>query len=74
LNLGILEIILIVVTVIFLVLTIVWVIALLEILKSEFKNNNKIIWLLTVMLVPFIGAIIYLIIGRNQRIPPEKNA
>jgi hypothetical protein len=71
--LGVLEIILIVVTVIFLVLTIIWVVALLEILKSDFRNsNNKMIWLLVVLLVPFIGAIIYLLIGRGQRLTPDK--
>jgi hypothetical protein len=43
-------------------------IAILDILKNDFKGNNKIIWLLTVILVPIIGAIFYFFIGRNQKV------
>ena len=43
-------------------------IALIDILKNDFAGNNKIVWLLAVILVPFIGAIAYFIIGRKQKI------
>lgn len=45
-----------------------FIIAFIDILKSEFSGNNKIVWLLAVIFVPFIGAIAYLIIGRKQKI------
>lgn len=45
-----------------------FIIAFIDILKSDFSGNNKIVWLLAVIFVPFIGAIAYLIIGRKQKI------
>ncbi len=42
--------------------------ALVDILKSEFEGNKKLIWLLTVIFVPLIGPIVYFIIGRKQKI------
>ena len=46
-----------------------WIIALVEVLKSEFKNSNdKLIWVLVILLFPIIGALLYFIIGRNQRV------
>ena len=44
-----------------------WLIALMDILKSDFRGNNKIVWLLVVILIPFIGMIAYFLIGRKQR-------
>jgi hypothetical protein len=43
-------------------------IALLDILKSDFKGNDKIVWLLAVLFVPYIGAIAYFFIGRKQKV------
>jgi len=45
-----------------------FIIAFIDILKSDFSGNNKIVWLLAVIFVPFIGAVAYLIIGRKQKI------
>jgi len=45
-----------------------FLIAFFDILKSEFEGNNKLIWLLAVILVPLIGPIAYFIIGRKQKI------
>lgn len=42
--------------------------ALLDILKNEFTNSNKLIWVLVVLLFPFIGPILYFIIGSKQKI------
>jgi hypothetical protein len=44
------------------------IIALIDILKSEFKGNNKIVWLLVVLLCNFFGAVLYFLIGRSQKI------
>lgn len=44
------------------------IIALVDILKSKFKGNDKIVWVLVVLFLNLIGAIIYFAIGRNQKI------
>ncbi|QXP70273.1 PLDc N-terminal domain-containing protein [Polaribacter sp. R2A056_3_33] len=49
------------------------IIALVDILKSEFKGNNKIVWLLVVLFANFFGAILYFLIGRGQKITVEKS-
>lgn len=43
-------------------------IALVDILKSKFEANNKIIWVIVVIFFPAIGTILYFLIGRNQKI------
>jgi hypothetical protein len=47
---------------------VLWVMALVSIIKSDFTGNNKIIWLLIIIFLPFLGMILYYFIGRNQRI------
>jgi len=54
--------------IIFLTPLIIGLIAFIDILKHEFTGKNKLIWLIAVIFVPFIGAIAYFVIGRNQRI------
>lgn len=46
---------------------VLWVIALVDIIKSDFVGNNKLIWLLLVLLIPLLGVILYFFIGRNQK-------
>jgi hypothetical protein len=43
-------------------------IALIDILRSEFSGNNKLIWILVVLFFPLIGTILYFLIGRGQKI------
>jgi hypothetical protein len=62
-RLGMIEL-----SIIVILLGIPWIIAFIDILKSDFKENNKIVWLLAVILVPFLGAIAYFLIGRKQKI------
>ncbi len=44
------------------------IVALVDILKSHFKGNDKIIWVLVVIFFNFFGSIIYFLMGRKQRI------
>ncbi|NOR74889.1 MAG: hypothetical protein GQ525_07000 [Draconibacterium sp.] len=44
-----------------------------DILRNEFKGNNKIIWVLVVLFLWFFGAIFYYLIGRKQKIKKSKN-
>jgi len=51
-----------------LIVIILPIIALIDILKNEFSGNNKIIWLLLVLIGCFFGALLYFIIGRKQKL------
>ena len=51
-----------------LILLVTPIIALIDILKSEFSGNNKIVWTLVVLLGSFVGAALYYFIGRKQKI------
>jgi len=46
-------------------------IALIDILRNEFTGSNKLIWVLVVLLFPFLGPILYFIIGINQKIKSD---
>lgn len=49
--------------------TIVWVLAIIEIVRSDFDSKDeRLIWLLLVILLPFIGTVLYLMIGRKKRL------
>jgi len=41
--------------------------SLIDLLKSIFKKNDKLIWLIVLILIPFIGSLLYLNIGRKQK-------
>ena len=45
-----------------------WLSAFVDILKNNFKKNNKLIWIIVVVLIPIFGAILYFMIGRKQKI------
>lgn len=45
-----------------------WIWCIIDILKNEFTGYNKIIWLLVVILLPFVGMILYFFIGKNQKV------
>jgi len=45
-----------------------FILAFIDILRSDFGGNNKIVWLLAVIFVPFLGPIAYFVVGRKQRI------
>ena len=50
------------------VLFILPIIALIDIVKSEFKGNNQLIWVIIVIFLSLPGIILYYAIGRSQRI------
>ncbi len=46
-----------------------FILTLVNIMKSEFTNNiNKILWVLIVLVMPVLGALLYFFIGRQQRV------
>ena len=66
LAIGPLQIIIILITVFLGVIP--TIIALIDIVRNEFSGNNKIVWLLVVLLGNFFGALLYFIIGRKQKL------
>mgnify|MGYP001070060155 CR=1 FL=1 len=44
------------------------ILALVDILKSEFSGNNKIVWVLVVLFFNLVGAILYFTIGKEQKV------
>jgi len=56
-------------TLMFLLCVGLWILALADIVKSDFRDQNaKLIWCLVVILLPVIGTILYYLIGRDQKI------
>ena len=41
--------------------------ALISALMNDFRGNDKIIWVLVILFLPFLGSVLYFLIGRNQR-------
>jgi len=42
--------------------------ALIDVLRNAFRKNNKLIWALVVLFVPLVGSILYIFIGKKQRL------
>jgi hypothetical protein len=47
---------------IYVLCVVLWLVALVDCLKSS--NSNKIVWVLVIILLPFLGSILYFLIGR----------
>ena len=45
-----------------------WIIAIIDILKSRFEGNDKLIWLLVVIFLSVPGIILYRVIGKKQKV------
>jgi hypothetical protein len=43
---------------------ILWIVALIDCLKSS--NPNKIVWIIVIILLPFLGSILYFLIGKRS--------
>jgi hypothetical protein len=47
---------------------VIWLWALIDIITSKFQDNMmQVIWLLVVFFLPFVGVILYLLIGRSMK-------
>ncbi len=45
-----------------------WIMAIIDILKSRFEGNDKIVWLLVLVFLGIPGIILYRVIGKKQKI------
>jgi hypothetical protein len=44
------------------------IMALVDVVRSEFRGqNDKVIWVIIILLLNIVGAVLYFFIGRNQR-------
>ena len=41
---------------------------LIDILKNKFVQDDKIVWLLVVILLPILGSLLYLFIGKKKKL------
>ena len=42
--------------------------ALISALMNDFPGNEKILWVLIILFLPFLGSVLYFLIGRGKRI------
>ena len=68
-GMGVMELIVL----LFVLFVPIWLIALVDILRNDFKGNDKLIWILVVIFVPFLGPLCYFFIGRKQKIGGKKD-
>jgi Phospholipase_D-nuclease N-terminal len=45
---------------------ILWIVSLVDCIKSN--NPNKLVWIVVIILLPFLGSILYLVLGRTRTI------
>jgi len=51
---------------IFIMPLLLWIIAIIDLIQRQFQDQtNKIVWALVILLIPFVGSILYLLIGRK---------
>lgn len=49
-----------------------WLWMLIDCLTRQFKGNDKIVWVLVILLLNWIGALIYFFVGRSQGTRPQR--
>ena len=42
--------------------------ALVSVLKNDFPGNDKVIWVLVIIFLPFFGSLLYFMVGRGKQI------
>ena len=42
---------------------VLWIVALVDCIKSS--NPNKVVWIIVIILLPFLGSILYFLLGRR---------
>lgn len=47
-------------------LFIFWITSLVEVIKNEYTENNKITWIILLLIIPPLGTLLYMIIGKSQ--------
>ncbi len=45
---------------------VLWIVAIVDCVKSS--NPNKVVWIIVIILLPFIGSILYFMLGRRTAV------
>ncbi|HLS29516.1 MAG TPA: PLD nuclease N-terminal domain-containing protein [Flavobacteriaceae bacterium] len=45
-----------------------WIYCLIDVLRNDFQQNDKLIWALVIILLPVVGSVLYLFIGNNKKV------
>ena len=45
----------------------IYIYSLVDILRHEFRGNNKIVWIIVVLMLPILGAFLYFLLGKKQQ-------
>ena len=51
----------------FMALLVGWLFVLMDCVNSEFEKGRKVLWILVILFVPFLGPAIYLLVGIKQK-------
>ncbi len=51
----------------FLFLILLPVFAVIDILRNNLRENDKVIWIIIIIFVPILGSALYFLIGKNRR-------
>lgn len=43
-------------------------VALINVLTNQFPGNDKITWVIVIIFLPFLGALLYFLLGRRRRL------
>ena len=65
-GIGVQE--LIVLSFVLLVPAALWITAIILLVKAKQDSTTKLIWVLVIIFIPFLGSLLYLIVGRNQNL------
>jgi hypothetical protein len=44
---------------------VLWIVAIVDCAKSS--NPNKVVWIVVILLLPFLGSILYFLLGRSNK-------
>jgi biotin transporter BioY len=47
---------------------VLWLYLLIDILRHRFRGNEKVLWFLTVFFIPFLGSLLYLVLGKSGQL------
>lgn len=62
---------LVIYTIIFFLFLLLLFLALISIIKNKFQDNDKLVWVLVVLLLPVLGAVLYFTLGRGKRLKSQ---
>ncbi len=46
----------------------IYIYSLVDILRHEFRGNNKIVWIIVVLMLPLLGVFLYFLLGKKQQL------